>query len=213
MGVHANRTEDRMIYLRELSFADYNPRTIPQDQMQALCASLKRFGQVEPLIVNRREDGSYVIVGGHQRARAMKTLGWEECHARVLVLNPTQERLLNLALNKVSSSWDVDAVETLLEELADEGEESLADLGFTDLDVEQALASEEVYSSGLIGESSPENQENNGETSGKPEGIVVKFGQVTARVDKGLYLDVIAAVESEPSPAEFLRQVIFEDMG
>src|SRR5689334_14372380 len=53
-----------------------NARAHPDRNLQAVVASLKRFGQAEPLIV---QAGTRRVIGGHARLAAMKTLGWEEC--------------------------------------------------------------------------------------------------------------------------------------
>jgi ParB-like chromosome segregation protein Spo0J len=47
--------------------APYNPRRISDHDLEALRRSLRFFGTVEPVVVNRR---SGRIVGGHQRVRA-----------------------------------------------------------------------------------------------------------------------------------------------
>lgn len=50
--------------------ADYNPRSISDDDLVALTESLRKLGQVKPLIV--RGD---LLVAGHQRTRALRSIG------------------------------------------------------------------------------------------------------------------------------------------
>ena len=47
--------------------APYNPRVISDHDLESLRRSLKFFGAVEPVVVNRRSEH---IVGGHQRGKA-----------------------------------------------------------------------------------------------------------------------------------------------
>ena len=64
--------------------------------------SLETFGCVEPIVWNKRTGN---IVGGHQRFKVAKDLGYTEDNVVVVDLEDTQEKSLNLALNKVSGQW------------------------------------------------------------------------------------------------------------
>ena len=50
-----------------------NPRVHPEANLDAIVASLKRFGQAEPLVVQAK---SGRLIAGHGRLMAMKELGW-----------------------------------------------------------------------------------------------------------------------------------------
>ncbi len=52
--------------------APYNPRRMSEHDLEALRRSLRFFGTVEPIVVNRR---SGHIVGGHQRVKAAQAEG------------------------------------------------------------------------------------------------------------------------------------------
>lgn len=96
--------------VEELKAAEYNPRKDlkPGDaEYEKLKRSIKEFGYVEPIIWNKRTG---VVVGGHQRLKVMKDLGYEEVDCVVVDLDEKQEKALNVALNKISGAWD----ETLL---------------------------------------------------------------------------------------------------
>ena len=58
---------------------------------------------VDPIIA-RRDDK--VVIGGHQRLLAARRLGLKEVPAVLVDLDQEQTRLLNLALNRISGSWD-----------------------------------------------------------------------------------------------------------
>ncbi len=50
------------------------------------------------------------MVGGHQRLLAARKLGLATVPVVYVDLSPEQARLLNLALNKISGSWDEELV-------------------------------------------------------------------------------------------------------
>ncbi|MDK1104170.1 MAG: DNA methyltransferase [Actinomycetota bacterium] len=85
--------------LDELVAAEYNPRTISDEAMEGLGNSIRKFGCVEPIVVNVR-GGKNVIVGGHQRFRAPQAMGEVVDLMCVTVdCSKADEKLLNLTLN------------------------------------------------------------------------------------------------------------------
>ena len=54
--------------------AAYNPRKITKEQQQELCKSIRRFGLIVPILVNRKDN---VIIAGHQRTKAARIVGIE----------------------------------------------------------------------------------------------------------------------------------------
>ena len=110
----------------ELIAAEYNPRQLTKDQHKDLTDSIKRFGLVDPLIVNTHKDRMNVLVGGHQRLKIAQELDIKEIPCVEVELNPEQERELNIRLNKNSGEWDYDALANYF----DVGE--LTEWGFTD---------------------------------------------------------------------------------
>lgn len=80
----------------KLSPADYNPRSISDEAMTGLRASVHRFGLVQPIIVNEKTGN---VVGGHQRLKVCVADGVEEVQVVVVNLPPSEERALNVALN------------------------------------------------------------------------------------------------------------------
>ena len=86
----------------ELKAAEYNPRKDlrPGDaEYEKLKRSIQEFGYVEPVIWNKRTG---TVVGGHQRLKVMKDLGYEEVDCVVVDLDEKKEKALNIALNKIS---------------------------------------------------------------------------------------------------------------
>ena len=80
-----------------------NPRRISDAELDSLTRSIRQFGFVDPVIA-RREDK--VVIGGHQRLLAARRLGLASVPVILLDLSGDQARLLNLALNRISGSWD-----------------------------------------------------------------------------------------------------------
>jgi DNA modification methylase len=91
-----------------------NPRSISPAELDALERSIRTFGFVQPVIA-RREDG--VVIGGHQRLVAARRLGLASVPVVWLDLPPEAARLLGLALNRISGTWDEQLLARLLAEL------------------------------------------------------------------------------------------------
>ena len=94
----------------DLVFAEYNPRELTQDQHQDLKDSITRFGFVDPLIVNTHKERKNILVGGHQRLRIAKELGYKYVPCVEVDLTPDKEKELNVRLNKNTGQWDWDAL-------------------------------------------------------------------------------------------------------
>ena len=109
----------------ELIPAGYNPRRLTEKQRADLTASLKKFDVVEPAVINTHKDRKGVIVGGHQRLKVAKELGWEKFPCVEVSLPRSKERELNIRLNKNTGEWDA---EILMEEF---GEMELEEYGFS----------------------------------------------------------------------------------
>ena len=104
------------IEISKLNPAKYNPRKDlkPEDEeYQKIKKSLLEFGYVAPIIIN----SDMTVIGGHQRLKVLKELGFEEIECNVVDLDKTKEKALNIALNKISGEWDNDKLEELLAEL------------------------------------------------------------------------------------------------
>jgi DNA modification methylase len=119
----------KMFKLEQLHEAAYNPRTISDTALAGLTCSIQRFGCVEPIIVNIRENRN-IIVGGHQRIKALRALGAKACLCVVVDLDHAGEKLLNLSLNNPAIQGQfIDAIGDYIQTLSMELDESdLVDL-------------------------------------------------------------------------------------
>ena len=115
------------VKIEQLEPATYNPRQISTKQFNDLKESITKFGMVDPLIVNKN---SYTIVGGHQRYKICKQLGYKEIGCIILDLDKEQERELNIRLNKNTGEFDMDI-------LANEFDiQELTEWGFKEIDLD-----------------------------------------------------------------------------
>lgn len=113
-----------------------NARTHNEKNVDAIRASLARFGQAEPLIVQAR---SGRVIGGHGRIEAMKALGWTSCDVVELDLDDLQATSLAIALNRTGelAEWDLPTLARLLEGL--QAADALDGVGFDAPDIQDIL--------------------------------------------------------------------------
>ena len=112
--------------IKDLKPATYNPRQISTKQYNDLKESIKKFGLVDPIIVNKDN----TVVGGHQRLKICKELKHIEIDCVVLDLSKEEERELNIRLNKNTGDFDMDI-------LANEFDiDELVDWGFKHIDLD-----------------------------------------------------------------------------
>jgi len=101
--------EKLYIKLSEIKPNEYNPKRIKKADLEALKESLKRFGQVTPLVLNKAKGRENILIGGHQRLKAMKELGWKEAWVvYVDIPDLEKEKELCLRLSKNQGDWDVE---------------------------------------------------------------------------------------------------------
>ena len=118
--------EFRKLRIKDLIPASYNPRKKlkPGDkEFEKIKNSITEFGYVEPIIVN----SDMTIIGGHQRATVLQTLGDNEIDCIVIEIDKTKEKALNIALNKITGEWNQELLADLIEDL----QKSDFDVGFT----------------------------------------------------------------------------------
>ena len=118
------------IAVEKLNPAKYNPRKdlkAGDPEYEKLKKSIETFGYVEPVIWNKRT-GS--IVGGHQRFKILKEQGATEVDCVVVDMDESEEKALNIALNKVSGDWDLPKLADLIGEL----DKAMFDVSLTGFD-------------------------------------------------------------------------------
>lgn len=113
------RVEHTVLPLVSFVPADYNPRFIKPAARKGLRASLKKFGLVQGIVLNRRSDGELRIVGGHQRVDELLAVGEIEAAVAIVEVNDIDEKALNLALNnpEIAGDWNPEELGKLLEQV------------------------------------------------------------------------------------------------
>lgn len=111
-----------------------NAREHSEDQILQLRASMREFGFVAPLLIDRSGN----IIAGHGRVMAAKAEGYTELPC-VLVehLTDIQRRAYILADNRLAeqASWDAELVSLELQELRDAGWTDITLTGFDETDI------------------------------------------------------------------------------
>lgn len=130
--------EYQMVYVpvSELNPAIWNPREeMPPYEFEALKKSIKEFGVADPIIV-RKADNS--IIGGHQRVEAALEMGIEKVPVVYADITEDQAKMLNLALNRISSKDDKDKLTALFVYLSNLGLD-LSSTGYETEEISQLL--------------------------------------------------------------------------
>lgn len=122
-----------------------NPRRISDEELDSLERSLRQFGFVQPVLA-RREDGT--VIGGHQRLVAARRLGLKTVPVTYVDISVEQARLLSLALNRISGSWDEQLLARLMADLQASPEVDLTLAGFGEDEVRDLLRSLETREKG-----------------------------------------------------------------
>jgi len=118
------------VQVNELMAAEYNPRKWDEAAVANLKESIKRFGLVDPIIVNGAENRKNVVIGGHFRLEVAKKLGITQIPTVYInIPDVEKEKELNLRLNKNTGDWNWDL-------LAEFDESFLSDVGFNSQDLD-----------------------------------------------------------------------------
>lgn len=92
-----------------------NPRTIPDDAVNALVQSIQTYGYLQPIVV----DKTNTIIIGHSRYAALRRMGETEVPVKVVDLPAEKAKQLRVLDNKTAefSSWSHDDLLAELEDL------------------------------------------------------------------------------------------------
>jgi ParB-like chromosome segregation protein Spo0J len=124
--------------ITSLTPASYNPRKWDTEAKEQLKESLRRFGFVDPLVVNKAVGRENIVLGGHMRIESAKELGIEKVPVVFVdIPDEAKERELNLRLNKNQGEFD-------FELLAQFDESFLAEVGFNSEELDSIFEVEPV---------------------------------------------------------------------
>lgn len=122
----------------EIHPAAYNPRTISEEGRKQLKRSIKRYGVVGGIVVNKAT--GFTIVGGHQKVAVLDELhkydekthsGDYRLRVELIDVDEKTEKQLNIALNNpnIGGQWDYDALARIIPDI------DYKDAGLTDADL------------------------------------------------------------------------------
>ena len=155
------------IQISKINPAPYNPRKDlkPGDrEYEILQRSIEEFGLVDPLIWNKRTGH---LVGGHQRFKIILSMGIKDVDVSVVDLDEEKEKALNIALNKISGTWDLSQLKEVLVDL-DSHNFDLELTGFSEFDLKDMIDYD----------SDPKNREGEDEAPPLPKKPITKHGDL-----------------------------------
>jgi len=133
-----NNLEVQYILVSDLNPAEYNPRKWDENAIKQLTKSIKRFGLVDPIIVNNAQNRRNVVIGGHFRLKIAKDLGFKQIPVvYVNIPKIEKEKELNLRLNRNTGEWDWNLLTSFDESV-------LADIGFSSEELDEIFDIEDT---------------------------------------------------------------------
>ena len=135
------------IAVSELSLDPSNVRKHSRRNLDAIKASLRKFGQQKPIVV----DAKGIVLAGNGTLTAAKELGWTEIQATRTELAGVEATAFAIADNRTAelAEWD-DNLDDVLKSLLGAGQD-LEDLGFSESELAK-ISSDLVGDSGLDAE-------------------------------------------------------------
>lgn len=129
------------ILISDLSHDPANLRKHSERNLAAIVASLRKFGQQHPIIINDQN----IVLAGNGRLEAAKRLGWEKVAAVRSTLKGSEATAFSIADNRTSelAEWDETALAETLRALQSEDFEIEA-AGFNDDEIAQLVEGIEV---------------------------------------------------------------------
>jgi len=95
---------EKIVHNRFQPRRSFNPETIAE-----MAASIEKQGLIQPVVVNDRGDGTYELISGERRLRAVKQLGWKDIPA--IIKKVDQEQILEMTLVENLQREDLNPIE------------------------------------------------------------------------------------------------------
>ena len=128
------------IALSDLSLDPSNVRKHSRRNLDAIKASLRKFGQQKPIVV----DAKGIVLAGNGTLAAAKELGWTEIQATRTELAGVEATAFAIADNRTAelAEWDEDGLTKVLESLKVEDADLLAATGYDAAEVNKMVGAE-----------------------------------------------------------------------
>lgn len=135
---------------KNLKFDPRNARTHDRENIEAIKASLERFGQQKPIVI----DKSGTVIAGNGTLQAALELGWDSIKVVCSELDADGLKAFALADNRTAelAGWDEEILVSLLEEIS----EDMVSLGFDESFLEELQEMSSSYLDEDEEEPSPE---------------------------------------------------------
>lgn len=145
------------IKLSQLKPAEYNPRSISDEELDKLSSNLEEFGLVDPIIIDLKDNNT--IVGGHQRYKALVKkhklsdelfllklgdVGWVFESDNLKIKDKEHQKALNVSLNKIQGEWDFGKLTNVFKDL-DENNFNLSLTGFDELEIQAFNIEDNIF--------------------------------------------------------------------
>ena len=128
------------IAVAELSLDPSNVRKHSRRNLDAIKASLRKFGQQKPIVV----DAKGIVLAGNGTLTAAKELGWTEIQATRTELAGVEATAFAIADNRTAelAEWDEDGLAKVLESPKVEDADLLAATGYDSAEVDKMVGAE-----------------------------------------------------------------------
>jgi site-specific DNA-methyltransferase (adenine-specific) len=125
--------QTQRVKIDTLTLDPANVRRHPANNLDAIKASLTRFGQQRPVLVNDKG----IIIAGNGTVMAAKALGWDHINIVRTALQGSEATAYAIADNRTAelAEWDDDALAQQLAALQIEDEELARAAGFTEKEI------------------------------------------------------------------------------
>lgn len=136
-----NRVENKIkiehVSIDILRPAEYNPRKWDKEAEKQLKESIRKYGIVDPLLVNSAKERKNIVIGGHFRLSVIKELGIATVPVVYInIPDIEKEKELNIRLNKNTGEFDWDILKTF-------DETFLSDIGFSSEELDEIFKIED----------------------------------------------------------------------
>lgn len=194
----------------------WNPNIQTNEIYEKELESLKRYGQIAPILV-REQNGVYELIDGEHRLRGMKQLGYK----KILIfdaagLSESDAKQLTIIMNEVRGRADSTKLSKLFQELSLDVplEELTKIIPYSDVEMRNMVAQAHVDWDAIAATTTSTSKQKEGEEDWKtieirvPTELKEQFEELILRFKKLLYPDDEPKNVSIVMPFEAMLQVI-----
>ena len=142
-------------------FPNHPFKVINDDKMQDMVESVKKYGIILPVIVRRKDEGTYEMISGHRRKKACELAGIKQMRCIVKDLSDDEATILmvdsNIQREEILPSEKAFAYKMKLEAMKHQGKR--VDLGEEETSVPMAHNFENMTSREILGKQVGESQD------------------------------------------------------